>query len=148
MPVHAAAVADSLVLSRGRIRVEIVRRPFAIAISRDDRRLIGGFGLWCADGEAADQFIQFTEGVIASEQLEIPERVVSATLAEPLADGAELVVRFAGGRTGRRGRLRVTLPFDDTVQFRLEVSDAPLRQAAGWDARAACGPTTTSGRTR
>ena len=64
------------------------------------------FGLWCADGEAADQFIQFTEGVIAFEELEIPERVVSATLAEPLADGADLALRFelCGGRA--RGPLR------------------------------------------
>ena len=133
MPVHATAVADTLVLSRGSVRVEIARRPFAIDIRRDGRRLIRRFGLWCADGEAADQFIQFTEGVIASEQLEIPERVVSATLAEPLADGADLALRFAGGR---RGRLRVTLPVEETVVFELEVDGAPLRHAAGWEARA------------
>ncbi len=74
MPVHTAALADTLVLSRGRLRVEIARRPFAIDIRRDDRRLIGGFGLWCADGEIADQFVQFTEGVIASERGEVDRR--------------------------------------------------------------------------
>ena len=132
MPVHTAVVADTLVLSRGGVRVEIARRPFAIAVLRDGRRLIRGFGLWCADGEAADQFIQFTEGVIAAEQLEVPEQVVSATLAEPLADGADLALRFAGGR---RGRLRVTLPLEETVAFELEVDGRPLRHAAGWDAR-------------
>ncbi len=47
-----------LVLSRGRLRVEIVRRPFAIDISRDGRGLIGGFGPWCADGDASDRFIR------------------------------------------------------------------------------------------
>ena len=133
MPVHTVAVADTLVLSRGRLIVEIVRRPFAIHVRRDGRRLIGGFGLWCADGAQADQFIQFTEGVIAAEELEIPERVVSASLAEPLADGADLALRFAGGRGGR---LRVTLPFEETVAFEFEVDGALLRHAAGWDARA------------
>ena len=133
MPVHTAAVADTFVLSRGALHVEILRRPFAIHVLRDGRRLLRGFGLWCADGAAADRFIQFTEGVIASEQLEIPERVVSASLAEPLADGADLALRFAGGR---RGRLRVTLPFEETIAFELEVDGAPLRHAAGWDARA------------
>ncbi|MEA2224472.1 MAG: alpha-D-xyloside xylohydrolase, partial [Solirubrobacteraceae bacterium] len=133
MPVHTAAVADALVLSRAALRVEITRRPFGIDVRRDGRRLIRGFGIWCADGEICDQFIQFTEGVIASEQLEIPERVASATLAEPLADGAELALRFHGGRSGR---LRVTLPADEIVAFELEVDGPPLRHAAGWDARA------------
>ena len=132
-PVHTATVHDGLVLAGGPLTVEISRRPFAIDVRRDGRRLIRGFGIWCADGEVGDQFIQFTEGVIASEELEIPERVVSATLAEPLADGAELALRFDGGRGGR---LRVTLPGDGTVRFELAVDGAPLRHAAGWDARA------------
>jgi len=133
MLVHSAAVADGLVLQRGPLSVEIARRPFAIDVRRDGRRLIGRFGLWCADGAVADQFIQFTEGVIASEELEIPERVVTATLAEPLADGAELALRFDGGRSGR---LHVTLPIDETVQVALTVEGGPLRHAVGWDARA------------
>ncbi|MFP5364504.1 MAG: glycoside hydrolase family 31 protein [Thermoleophilia bacterium] len=132
MPVDTAALTDGLVLSRGALRVEIARRPFAIDVRRDDRRLVRGLGIWCADGEIADQFVQFTEGVIAGEQLEIPERVASATLAEPLADGAELALRFAGGR---RGRLRVTLPSADTVALELHVRGTPLRHAVGWDAR-------------
>ncbi|MDP1846862.1 MAG: glycoside hydrolase family 31 protein [Solirubrobacteraceae bacterium] len=136
MPVHSATVAGTLVLSRGSVRVEIGLRPFAIDVRRDGRRLIRRFGLWCADGEAADQFIQFTEGVVASERLGIPERVASASPAEPLADGIDLALRFAGGPNGRRGRLRVTLPVEETVVFELEVDGAPLRHAAGWDARA------------
>ena len=133
MPVHTAAVADTLVLSRGSVRVEIARRPFAIDVRRGGRRLIRRFGLWCADGTVADQFIRFTEGVIAAERLEVAERVASATVADPLADGVDLVLRFAGGR---RGRLRVTLPVGETVAFELEVDGAPLRHAVGWDARA------------
>ena len=132
MPVHTATVADGLVLAGGALTVEIARRPFAIDVRRDGRRLIRRFGIWCADGEVDDQFIQFTEGVIAAEQLEIPERVVSASVAEPLADGAELALRFDGGR---HGVLRVTLPGDETVRLELTVDGAPLRHAAGWDAR-------------
>ena len=133
MPVQTATVADALVLERGALRVEIARRPFAIDVRRDGRRLLRGFGIWCAEGEVRDQFIGFTEGVIAAEELDVPERAVSASLAEPLADGAELALRFAGGR---RGRLHVTLPHDETVAFELEVDGAPLRHAAGWDPRA------------
>jgi alpha-glucosidase (family GH31 glycosyl hydrolase) len=133
MPVHTATAADSLVLSREALRVEISRHPFGIDVRRDGRRLLRQFGIWCADGEVRDQFIQLTEGVIPSEELEVPERVVAANLVEPLADGAELGLRFDSGRSGR---LRVTLPCDETVAFELEVQGAPLRHAAGWDARA------------
>ncbi len=44
-----------------------------------------------------------------------------------------MALSFVGGG---RGRLRVTLPFGETVAFELEVDGAPLRHAAGWDARA------------
>jgi hypothetical protein len=37
-------------------------------VRRDGRRLLRGFGVWCADGEVGDPFIQCTEGVIASEE--------------------------------------------------------------------------------
>ncbi|HEX6391087.1 MAG TPA: TIM-barrel domain-containing protein, partial [Solirubrobacteraceae bacterium] len=133
MTVHAATRADGLVLSRAALSVEIRRRPFAVDVRRGGRRLIRGYGIWCADGVVDDQFIRFTEGVIAAERLELPERVVSATLAEPLADGVELALRFD---SGRRGRLRLTLPVADTVVLELEVDGAPLRIAGGWDARA------------
>lgn len=133
MPVDTAAVTDGLVLSRAGLRVEIARRPFAIDVRRDARRLVRGLGIWCADGDVGDQFVQFTEGVIAAEALEVAERVASATLAEPLADGAELALRFD---SGRRGRLRVTLPTAGTVALELEVDGLPLRHAVGWEARA------------
>ena len=133
MTADTATLPDGLVLSRAALRVEIARRPFAIDVRREGRRLIRGLGIWCADGEIADQFIRFTEGVKARERLELPERVVSATPAEALADGAELALRFD---SGRRGSLRITLPVDETVVLELEIDGAPLRQAAYWDARA------------
>jgi alpha-glucosidase (family GH31 glycosyl hydrolase) len=114
--------------------VEITRHPFAIDVRRDGRRLVRGLGLWAADGTIGDQFIELTEGVIASEQHELPERVVGVTVAEPLADGIELAVR-CGGEGDRRGRLRITLPAPDTVLVEFEAGGAPLRIAADWDGR-------------
>ena len=134
MPVKSATVADALVLSRRRLEVEIARRRVAIDVRRDGRRLIRRFGIWCADGEIGDQFIQFTEGVLPREELEVPERAASASVAEPLADGVDLALRFAGGRSAI---LRVTLPEDHVVAFELvAIEGAPLRVAMGWDARA------------
>ncbi|MEA2220248.1 MAG: alpha-D-xyloside xylohydrolase [Solirubrobacteraceae bacterium] len=133
MPVTSESVAGALVLTRGALRVEICRHPFAVHVRRGGRRLIRSLGVWAVDGEVEDQFIQFTEGVIAREALELPERVVAASVAEPLADGALLAVRFEGGRAAR---LRITLPASETVLLELDVDGAPLRLAADWDGRA------------
>jgi alpha-glucosidase (family GH31 glycosyl hydrolase) len=138
MPVQTDTVAGALVLERGALQVQITQTPFAVHVRRDGRRLLRGLGLWGAEGEIGDQFIQFTEGVIASEELEIPERVVAVSVVEPLADGVELAVRCAGAAAadgGRRGRLRITLPGPETVLVELELDGAPLRLAADWDGR-------------
>jgi alpha-glucosidase (family GH31 glycosyl hydrolase) len=132
IPVYAASVSDGLVLERGNLQVEIAHHPFGVHVRRGGRRLLRGLGLWGADGTIGDQFIQFTEGVIPAEELEIPERVVAASVVEMLADGAELAVRCEGGR---RGRLRITLPAPETVLVEFELDDEPLRLAADWDAR-------------
>src|SRR5436190_2084704 len=118
MPVQTATLAGALVLERGALRVEIVQRPFAVHVRRAGRRLIRGLGVWAVEGEVNDLFIQFIEGVVPREELGLPERVVAASVAEPLADGAEIVVRLEGGRSGR---LRVTLPDRHTVLLELEV---------------------------
>ncbi|MEJ7797747.1 MAG: TIM-barrel domain-containing protein [Solirubrobacteraceae bacterium] len=133
MPVTTATLADALVLDRGTLRVEIARHPFAVCVRRDGRRLIRALGAWAVEGEVHDQFIQFTEGVIAREELGLPERVVAASVAERLADGVELVVAFEGGRVGR---LRITLPAPDSILLELEAEGEPLRLAADWDGRA------------
>ncbi|MDX6691891.1 MAG: alpha-D-xyloside xylohydrolase [Solirubrobacteraceae bacterium] len=133
MTVSTATVLDGLVFERGAVRVEIVHHPFSIHVRRGGRRLIRALGLFGIDGEIEDMFIQFTEGVIAGEDLGLPERVVSAGVAETLADGTELTVRCEGGR---RGRLRITLPADETVRLELDLDGDPLRLAADWDGRA------------
>jgi alpha-glucosidase (family GH31 glycosyl hydrolase) len=133
MHVTTATVAGALVLERGALRVEIAQHPFAVHVRRGGRRLIRGLCPWAVDGEMHDQFIQFTEGVIAHEELGLPERVVAASLPEPLADGVTLAVRCESGRTGV---LRLTLPASETVLLELEVDGRPLRLAADWDGRA------------
>src|SRR5258708_7855299 len=101
MPVLTATLGDALMLERGALRVEIVQHPFAIDVRRGGRRLVRGLGVWAVEGEMQDLFIQFTEGVVAREDLGLPERVVAASIAEPLADGVEIAVRLEGGRAGR-----------------------------------------------
>jgi alpha-glucosidase (family GH31 glycosyl hydrolase) len=132
MPVATATDSDALVLERGALRVEIRRRPFRIDVRRAGRRLVRDLGLWAVEGDVHDRFITLTEGVIADEALGFPERVVAASLAEPLADGAALALRLHGGRGGV---LRITLPAPETVLLELECDGAPLRLAAEWDGR-------------
>jgi alpha-glucosidase (family GH31 glycosyl hydrolase) len=144
MQVSTATVVDGLVLERGPLRVELTYHPFSIHVRRDGRRLIRSLGLFGVDGTIEDMFIQLTEGVIAREALDLPERVVEVCATEPLADGVELAVRCASEGDGdRRGRLRMRLPADETVLLELELGGppaapepAPLRLAADWDGRA------------
>ncbi len=77
-PVPPSSHGDELVLARGDLRVEITLAPFTFTVRRAGRRLLRHGGLWTADGTADDQFIQFTEGVIAREQLGPPERALRA----------------------------------------------------------------------
>jgi alpha-glucosidase (family GH31 glycosyl hydrolase) len=81
------------VLERGALRVTIERDPFALEIRRG-RRLIRGLGLWSATGDARDQFIQLTEGVIAAEDLERP-RVWDGDVEVELAD-ERVTIEFTG----------------------------------------------------
>src|SRR5580700_11363282 len=60
---------DLLVLERGALRVEITPRPFAFTVRRSGRRLLRSAGVWVADGTVHDQFVSYTEGIVAAEQL-------------------------------------------------------------------------------
>ncbi len=52
-------------LERGRVAVEIATAPLAVTIRRDGHRLAGPIAPRVRDGEIRDQFVQWTEGVIA-----------------------------------------------------------------------------------
>lgn len=75
--ISAQAQADAATIEAGRLRVEVSVRPFSFTIRRDGRSLLRAGGAWVADGEIRDQFIQFTEGVIAGEP--VPRRSGPAT---------------------------------------------------------------------
>jgi alpha-glucosidase (family GH31 glycosyl hydrolase) len=122
-----------LVLERGLLTVEVSLRPFDFTVRRGERALIRGGGAWVADGTIHDHFIQFTEGVVAREELAPVERAIRARVAESRADAASLVLGLSGGRAAR---LRVSLSNDLSVAFELRSDGAPLRLAIDWEHRA------------
>ena len=111
MPDHAAS--PDLVLERGQLRAEVTLRPFSFTIRRAGRRLLRNAGAWVADGTVHDHFIQFTEGVVAAEDLAPHERAIARdgvrdatgflrlarTTSEP-TEAIALGLLFEGGRKG------------------------------------------------
>jgi alpha-glucosidase (family GH31 glycosyl hydrolase) len=128
----AAADADTVVLERGRLRVEIALRPFELTIRRSGRRLVRSMGAWVAEGTVHDHFIQLTEGVVAAEELAPLERAAAARVRRLAADRVVLAVELTGGR---RARLEVRVLADERVSFELEPEGKPLRIAADWRRR-------------
>src|ERR1700750_2684262 len=105
--VSFALGADPVVLRRGELRIEIVLQPFSMTVSRRGRRLIRAAGVWVAQGTVHDHFIQFTEGVVAREELAPPERARRSVVLARLDTGIDLGLVLDGGRGAR---LRVRLP--------------------------------------
>jgi hypothetical protein len=124
--------ADTLVLERGPLRVEIALRPFELTVRRGGRRLVRSMGAWVADGTVHDHFIQLTEGVVAAEELAPLERAAAARVQRLAADRVLLAVELNGGR---RARLEVRVLADERVSFELEPEGEPLRVAADWRRR-------------
>jgi alpha-glucosidase (family GH31 glycosyl hydrolase) len=122
-----------VVIDRGRLRVELVLRPFEITVRRRGRRLLRGGGVWVAEGEVHDQLIHLTEGVITREERSPPERAWRATLKASETDAVELTLTLSGGR---EAHLRVGVPADDRVEFTLAADGTPLRLAIDCDQRA------------
>jgi hypothetical protein len=118
---------EAIAFERGALHVTVQLDPFAIEVRRG-RRLIRSLGLWAAAGQARDQFIQLTEGVIAAEELERPIRLEHA---EPASAGSATLI----GRVGA-ARAAVDLAVMDerlTIDFRL--APAPFRLGAEWESR-------------
>ncbi len=132
---------EPLVLERGPVRVTVGLDPLAIEIRRG-RRLIRELRLWAAGGEARDQFVQLTEGVLAAEELERaapfergarrrPARLEPATLGD--------ASHRARGRA-RRHRVR--------ARRRRPSASAPSGRRAPASASPASAPATASSSTR
>lgn len=129
----SASDADTLVLERGLLRVEIALRPFELTVRRAGRRLVRSLGAWVAEGTVHDHFIHFTEGVVAREELAPVERARAAAVQRHSVDRATLVVELSGGR---RARLEVRVVEDDRLCVELEPDGEPLRVALDWRRRA------------
>ena len=128
----SASDADTLVLERGPLRVEIALRPFELTVRRAGRRLVRSLGAWVAEGIVHDHFIHFTEGVVAREELAPVERARAAAVHRHSVDRATLVVELSGGR---RARLEVRVVEDDRLCVELEPDGEPLRVALDWRRR-------------
>jgi alpha-glucosidase (family GH31 glycosyl hydrolase) len=123
---------EELVLTHDRLRLEITIRPFSFTLRRAGRRLLRAGGAWVTDGTIRDQFIQFTEGVVAAEDRSPEERGLHARMLRRDERGAVLGIGLHGGR---QARLRFELHGDDRVEVELDADGAPLRMALDWDRR-------------
>jgi alpha-D-xyloside xylohydrolase len=128
----AVSDADTVVLQRGRLRVEIALRPFELTIRRDGRRLVRSMGAWVAEGTVHDHFIQLTEGVVAGEDLAPAERAARARVRRLARDRVVMAIELNGGR---HARLEVRVLAGERVAFELAPEGEPLRIAADWRRR-------------
>jgi alpha-glucosidase (family GH31 glycosyl hydrolase) len=128
-----------LTLARGQITAEITLRPFSFTIRRSGRRILRNASAWVAEGVVNDHFVQFTEGVVAGEDLEPHERAVRGSVSEAagasregVSDTLRLRLHFEGGR---QGEMVITLHEDQGFTLQLTAEGAPLRLAIDWDKR-------------
>ncbi len=125
--------AEQVVLERGALRVEVALRPFSFTVRRSGRRLLRAGGVWVADGIVQDHFVQFTEGVVAGEELTPSEPARRGRVVTLGADGIELALTLEGGRAARLG---LSLGADDELDLECTSEGEPLRLAIDWDRRA------------
>ncbi len=139
-----AATVPDLTIQRGKLSLELTLRPFSFTLRRVGRRLLRNGSAWVADGTVNDHFIQFTEGVVADEDLAPHERVLRAAVdwqrfgidspehpSEP-SQAVALDLWFDGGR---RGRMTLALHSDERFVISLAADAEPLRLAIEWDRR-------------
>lgn len=82
--------------------------------------------LWAEDGEASDQLIQVTEGVIVDERRDGREPIA---LPSPILAGAELDARSAAGR---HATVSVETRGPRHLLIELAAAGSPLRLGASW----------------
>jgi alpha-glucosidase (family GH31 glycosyl hydrolase) len=112
--------------------VEVELRPFSLTVRRAGRRLLRAGGVWVAEGSVNDLFIQFTEGVVAGEELSPAERAVAAEVVGASESHLELGLTLHGGRGAR---LRIAIAGAGLITFELGAEGEPLRLALDWDRR-------------
>jgi alpha-glucosidase (family GH31 glycosyl hydrolase) len=124
---------EEVVLETRVLRVEVTLRPFSLVIRRAGRSLLRAGGAWAVDGEIRDQFLQFTEGVLASEERAPVQRAVAASPVARSERGLTLELRLEGGRGAE---LVVELPSEHRVSLALTAEGGPLRLGLDWERRA------------
>jgi alpha-glucosidase (family GH31 glycosyl hydrolase) len=130
--VTVSSAPDRLVLQRGPLLLVIELRPFSFTLRRGGRRLMRAGGAWVAEGTVHDHFVQFTEGVVAREQLAPAERALRAEVTELAGAGVAFRIALQGGRAAQ---LRFALAAADQCSVELSADGAPLRLALDWDRR-------------
>jgi alpha-glucosidase (family GH31 glycosyl hydrolase) len=123
---------EQAVLERGLVRIEVELRPFSMTVRRTGRRLLRSAGVWVADGTVHDHFVQFTEGVLAREELAPLARGLRAEVVERSDDGLVLALRL---EEGRRATLAIAFADDERITCELRAEGQPLRLAMDWDRR-------------
>ena len=128
----SAESIDRVVLTRAELSLEVALRPFSFTLRRRGRRLLGGGGLWAADGTSHDQLLHFTEAVLTHEERAPAERALRAEVHGHDLHRLELELRLHGGR-----RAQATFALETgsrlTVEFRPE--GAPMRTGVDWGRR-------------
>ncbi|MBO0769454.1 MAG: hypothetical protein J2O48_12290, partial [Solirubrobacterales bacterium] len=134
---------EMVALNRGPLEITIELRPFSITVRRNGRRLLRNAGVWVAQGQNKDHFVQYTEGVVAGELLDPSERATRAHVKRHPShnggppQGVELALRLGDER---HGTLLIEVPKDNEFAFKLTADPRPdggepLRLALDWDRR-------------
>ena len=132
-PMSFTSSADAVLLESGPLRVEIELRPFSLTLRRGGRRLLRAAGAWVAEGVINDHFVQFTEGVLAAEELAPVERTMKARVLDRAGSGVLLGLGLQGGR---EASLRIDLdPARQMVALEFAAEGEPLRLGLDWDRR-------------
>ncbi|MBA2420495.1 MAG: glycoside hydrolase family 31 protein [Thermoleophilaceae bacterium] len=119
-----SACAAPLVLRAGPLAVTVALDPLSLTVARGERGLVSDLRLWVAEGRAADQFVQITEGVLDHEEIDEVRRI----------GRAEVVARDP--LVLRAGDTEIRLSLDEGhLLIEAEARPAPLRLGVRWEAR-------------
>ena len=66
---------EPILLRAGPLAVTVALDPFSLTVARGERGLVSDLRLWVAEGRAADQFVQITEGVLDHEEIDEVRRI-------------------------------------------------------------------------
>jgi alpha-glucosidase (family GH31 glycosyl hydrolase) len=101
-------------LERGSITVDLAPAPLSLTVRRAGRRVAGPIVVRVRDGAIGDQWIQWTEGVVAHEELGDRIEVAHVDPARPGRDALRLALELDDGSAAT---LAVRLHADERVEI-------------------------------